>query len=563
MSNTDIICSEPSSIAQVQALGEDHLIAADAIRENLATHAVARIRGAWIRGSLDLNAIAQRAGGLHLSGCKLDQPLALRCATLGWVVVEECVLPGLRAEQAVIGALSVTDSLITGRDPGGTVRLDGARVAGDVRLDGLRVDNCGGPAVRAAGLVAGAGVSMRAVDARGTGPDGVACLTGAMVTGDLSLQGARLIAGSGPAVSARNLTVGGSAQLDQGFAATGTGEHGTVCLAGARVARELSLRGATLANRTGPALGADQVIVGAGIAIDHDFRAIGSGQLAAVRLAGASIGGDLLLDGATLANRTGPALAADQITVTGSVSMNGSGEDGVRFSASGTGERGAIHLADAQITGQLSLSGAVLTNGSGPALVADQATVQGDALLDEGFTASGGGQQAAVSLAGTTIGRGLTCSGQAASARPGAPGLDLGQATVGSLVLSDSFACVPDGGMPLNVDGLTYTEPPVLLAGNPPVRVPPERQAREWISCLRHRAAYSAGAYRALAAAFQRRGDHDAARRILAAQRDDARARGKHGSHAMARRPTLAMVTPPGAAVRPRPARAPARSATP
>jgi hypothetical protein len=482
VSNTDIICSEPSSIVQVQAFGEDCLIAADAIREILAAHAVARIRGARIQGPLDLDAIAQRAGGLHLAGCKLEAPLTLRDAALGWLVLEECVLPGLWAERAEIGTLSLTDSLISGRYPGGTVRLDGARVAGDLRLDGLRVDNSEGPAVRAVGLVTGGGVSMRAVDARGTGPDGVACLTGAAVTGDLTLRGARLMAGSGPAFGARDMTVGGAAQLDQGFAATGTGEPGAVCLSGARVAGELSLRGASLANRTGPAL------------------------------------------------------AADQITVAGSVSMNGSGADGARFSASGTGERGAIHLADAQITGRLSLSNAILTNGSGPALVADQATVRGDALLDGGFTATGGGQQAAVSLARTTIGRGLTCSGQAASAKPGAPGLDLGQATVGSLVLSDSFASVPDGGMPLNVDGLTYTEPPVLLAGNPPVRVPPERQAREWISCLRHRAAYSAGAYRALAAAFQRRGDHDAARRILAAQRDDARARGQHGGHAIADR---------------------------
>ncbi len=146
-------------------------------------------------------------------------------------------------------------------------------------------------------------------------------------------------------------------------------------------------------------------------------------------------------------------------------------------------------------------------------------------MLDGGFTATGGEQRAAVSLAGATIGRGLTCSGQAASRKPDAPGLDLGQDTVGSLVLSASFASAPEGGTPLNVDGLTYTELPVLLSGNPPVQVPKDRQAREWISCLRHSAAYSAGAYRALAAAFQRRGDDEAARHILAAQRDDDRSR--------------------------------------
>ena len=81
------------------------------------------------------------------------------------------------------------------------------------------------------------------------------------------------------------------------------------------------------------------------------------------------------------------------------------------------------------------------------------------------------------------------------------------------------------------------------------MQIPQDKQAREWISCLRHIAAYSAGAYRALAAAFQRRGDDEAARHILAAQRDDDRVRGKHGGRVKARRSALAMVKPsPGAA---------------
>ncbi len=569
----------PSSIVQVHGLDEDHAIAADAIREILAKAksrgrekpasagpAVVRIRGAWIRGELDLDTIAQDAGGLYLIGCKLDQPVTLRDAALSALVLEQCVLPGVWADRARVGTLTITNSLITGYHPGGALRLDGTRVTGDVRLDRSRVDNPLGPAIQATGLVAGAGVSMEAVDARGTGPAGVVCLTEATVTGDLTLRGARLIARSGAAFNAANMTVRGAARLDQGFTATGTGEPGVVCLTGASIAGELSLRGASLANGSGPALAADLISVRSGVAIDQDFRAIGAGDLAAVRLAEARVGGDLVLDVATLANRTGPALAADLITVTGSVSMNGSGWDGALFSATGAAGRGTVQLTRARIFGQLSLSGAVLTNGSGPALVADQATVRGDALLDEGFTATGGGggQQATVSLAGATIGRGLTCSGQVASQEPDAPGLDLGQATVGSLVLSASFASVPEGGIPLNVDGLTYAELPVLLSGNPPVQVPEDRQAREWISCLRHSAAYSAGAYRALAAAFQRRGADDAAHRILAAQRDDAQARGKRGGRGKGRRPALATLTPaPGAAGPPGPVRSPAPPATP
>jgi hypothetical protein len=575
ITNIEIIRSEPSAIVQVQGLDEDCVIAADAIREILATAksstpqtaapaepVVVRIGGAWIRGELDLDTITQVAGGLYLTGCKLDQPVTLRDGALNWLVLEQCVLPGIGADRATVGTLTITDSLITGENPGGAIRLTGTRVTGDLRLDGIRVDNPVGPAVQATGLAAGAGVSMEAVDARGTGPAGVICLTEATVSGDLTLRGARLIAGSGPAFNAPDMTVKGAARLDRGFTATGAGAPGAVCLAGASIAGELSLRGASLANGSGPALAADLITVRSGIAVDQDFRAIGSGDLATIRLAEATVGGDLVLDGATLANRTGPALAADLITVTGSVSMNGSAWDGTLFSATGAAGRGTVQLSRARISGQLSLSGAVLTNGSGPALVADRATVRGDALLDGGFTATGGGEQrAAVSLAGATIGRGLTCSGQAASQKPDAPGLDLGQATVGSLVLSASFAAAPAGGTPLNVDGLTYTELPVLLSGNPPVQVPQDRQAREWISCLRHSAAYSAGAYRALAAAFQRCGDSEAARRILAAQRDDARARGTRGGR-KARRSALAMVPPaPAAAGLRGPVRTPAEQA--
>jgi len=386
----EIIRSEPSAIAQVQGLGDDHVVTAAEIREALAGTnsrgreipaaagpAAVRVRGAWIRGTLDLDGIAQAAGGLHLISCKLDQPLTLRGAVIGWLVAEECVLPGLWAERVTAGTLTVADSLITGNCHGGALRLAGARVSGDVRLDGTRLDNPAGPAVQATGLVAGAEVSMAAVDARGTGPDGVICLTGATVTGDLTLPRARLIAGSGPAFNARNVSVKGTARLDQGFAATGTGESGAVCLTGASITRGLSLRGASLANGSGPALAADQITVRSGVAIDQDFRAIGSGHLAAVRLAKATVSGDLLLDGATLANRTGPALAADLISVTGSVSMNGSGRSGARFSAAGAAGRGTVQFRHARIAGQLLLSGAVVTNGSGPALAADQATIGG------------------------------------------------------------------------------------------------------------------------------------------------------------------------------------------
>jgi hypothetical protein len=193
--------------------------------------------------------------------------------------------------------------------------------------------------------------------------------------------------------------------------------------------------------------------------------------------------------------------------------------------------------------GQMALSGAVLTNGSGPALMADRATIAGDVSLDEGFTATGGGgPKAAVSLTGATIGRGLVCSGRSASESPDVPGLDLGQARVGSLALSTGFVAAPDSGTALNIDGMTYAGLPVLLSGNPPVQIPGDQQVSEWISCLQHTAAYSAQAYTALAAAFSQRGDDEAAGRILSAQRDDTRAYPERTGRSRARRSALAIL---------------------
>jgi hypothetical protein len=543
-----------------------------------------RIHGAWIRGDLNLDEM-DCAAGLRLTGCRLDQPLTLRNARLPWLVLEECVLPAVWADRAWVGTLTIKNSLVTGQHPEGALRFADARVTADLRLTGTRVDSPAGPAVLAAGLAVDGSAFLETLDARGASPAGAVCFTGATIGDDLVLQGARLIAGGGPAFNGETLIVKGAAWLDQGFTATGAGPSGAVCLTGARISRQLSLRGAKLANGSGPALAADLVTVRAGLMADQGFTAIGAGGLAAVRLNGASVQGYLLLDGATVTNRSGPALAANRLDVQGDLTMARHGTAGTRFSATGaagpctvelreasisgtlsleratvvsypvrgqdggsgpgsgggavglsgatiggdlvladfhatgTGDLGTVCLAGAHVHGQLclrgavltskngpalgadevivggdalldlgftatgagpratlglraaaiggrlSLSGAVITNGTGPALVADAATVHGGGQLDDGFTATGGGgQRAVVSLAGAHVDGQLSCTGRVASGRPGVLALDLGRARVGGLLLSTSFAAT------VNADGLACSDTPVLFSGNLPAR---------------------------------------------------------------------------------------------
>lgn len=53
------------------------------------------------------------------------------------------------------------------------------------------------------------------------------------------------------------------------------------------------------------------------MALDEGFRAVGHGELGAVQLLGAHVTGPMVLSGAELTNNTGPALGGDGLRVDG------------------------------------------------------------------------------------------------------------------------------------------------------------------------------------------------------------------------------------------------------
>jgi hypothetical protein len=796
----ELICSEPVSISQVQGLDKRYTVEAKDIRDVLTGKNAPKsgasssldplgicIRGARIHGELNLDGITATTS-LHLTGCLLEERLMLRDAIMHLLVLERCVLPEAWADRAKVDTLTIQDCAVAADNAEGAIRLVSTHVTIDLRLTGTCVGNPAGPAVLATSLTVDASMFMDRL-CTSEASDGAVCLTGATIADNLVLHGARLTASTGPAFNGEDMTVKGAAFLDQGFKATGAGDKGAVRLANASITGQLSLRGATLENKSGPALFADLLTAKSNLLADRGFtaNADGAGELAAVQLKEAKISGDLMLDGATLANCSGPALAADLLTVQGDMTMTGHGGPCGRFSATGAaglstiqlrgatisgrlsldgatvtsnapagrpragdiadggavclsgatisgdlvltnatltsqtgpalmaelltvkgdaaccdgggvfhatgaGDPGAVCLVGANIAGQLSLRAADLTSANGPALVADAATVQGDVLLDAGFTATGAGPLGAVRLRGATmnsrlildhatvtgnrpagvpaadtsdykgavylsgatvghdfllrnatltasagpalradyltvkgdtfrcdhssdgfratgagddgtvslaaatlngqvalrgttlsnengpalmadsvtilgdlfldeeftatggskeptdgsteglatvrlveasIGRVLFCFGRAVSTKQIAPALDLRFAKVGRLRLALGFASGTGGSVkPLKFDGLTYTTLPKLYAGNPRAdragasEVSDAERAREWISLFQHSAPYSAQAYQQLATAYQGQGDDDVARRLLIAQRDDARNRG-------------------------------------
>ena len=419
-------------------------------------------------------------GAVRLLGAQITGQLVLRGATL-----TNETGPALTADRVSVGGGVFLDDgfAATGHSEDGAVRLLGAQIAGQLSLSGATLTNEAGPALIANRVSVGGGVFLDGgFSATGHGDDGAVRLLGAQIPGQVSLRGATLTNETGPALTADGVSVVGDVFLDGGFAAIGHGDDGAVRLPGAQITGQLVLRGATLTNETGPALTADRVSVVGDVFLDKGFTAIGHGDDGAVRLLGAQITGQVSLSGATLTNETGPALAADGVSVGGDVFLDKG------FTAIGHGDDGAVRLLGAQITGQVSLSGATLTNETGPALIADRVSVGSDVFLDERFTATGYGEDGAVRLPGAQI----------------TGGLRVAEATVGRAIDGTGWV----------VDGLTYN-------GYPTARF------TRWLDFLRDgTTSYAAQPYQQLAAVARAAG-HDAdARRALIAQRDDQVKRG-------------------------------------
>ncbi|WP_433781586.1 hypothetical protein ACQPX6_17565 [Actinomycetospora sp. CA-101289] len=477
--------------AVMSAWGEAHDLAAEDLRSLLLGRGLpaqeaadprgVRLRGVRIVGRLDLDHVTATVP-LTLADCRLDQGVSAYSAHLPYMALERCHVtsehdPALNALSICLDDdLRLNGSLLTttaANSP--TVALFGARIIGGVFCNGAWLVNDSAPALAAEGVRAGTGLFL--VDgfrARGAGGEGAVGLIGAHITGQLNCRGAELVNESGPALVADMVEVIGAVALDDGFRARGAGEEGAVRLTGAHITSQLSCRGAELVNESGPALDADQAVVGGGVVLDG-VRARGAGEYSAVRLLDAHISVRLNSRGAELVNESGPALVADRAEVGGGVVL-----DGVR--ARGAGEYGAVRLAEAHITGQLNCRGAWLVNESGPALVADGVEVSGAVLLDGGFRTAGG--------------RGALIS--------------LSSGKLGTLNLTEPTETSGNW----DLDGVTY-------AGIKPEDV------LWWLALLRWKTPlYAAQPYQQLAHVYRAAGHEHEVRKILIAQREDQIARG-------------------------------------
>jgi len=428
---------------------------------------------------------ARIGGRLYFDGAKLSNPggraLVAQRLTVGQDMYCRAARGGREQEQPFAAE--------------GTADLRGAHIGGHFVCDGAQLRNDSGPALYADSLQVDQDMLMRSgFTATGGGEDGAVRLPGARNGGNLDCTGATLRNDSGPALYADRLQVDQSVVLRDGFTASASGGggdgdgDGAVILTRARIGGHLDCTGAALRNESGPALDTYSLQVGQSMHLFGAFTATASSVSWAVNLTGAHIGARLLCDGASLSNDSGPALVAYGGLQVGQGVLLRRG-----FTATGAGQRAAIALTSAQIGGNLDCTGAVLRNDSGPVLFVGGLQAGQDMYLTGGFTATGGGADAAVNLTGAQVG--------------------------GTLAFDPvRLEHAADPHRRLAVDGLTY-------AG-----VPQQISARAWLDLLRDGTpGYAAQPYQQLAAGYRALGDEQQAREILMAQRDDELTRADTG----------------------------------
>lgn len=372
-------------------------------------------------------------GAIRLHGAELGE---LRCVG---TKLSNPSGPALSADRLVTArSVLLRDGFeAVSRSRWGAVRLFGVRISGQLDCSDATIRNESGPALHLDGSQLESDVLLQQLTAVGASGRGAVRLLGARIGGAFACDGAVLRNESGPALEAERLQVDGDVLLRDEFVATGVSETGALCLAGGWIGGQLDCSTAVLRNESGPALDAERLQVDSWVFLRDGFVATGVGELGAVRLLSARVGG-LDSEKAVIRNESGPALIGVSLQAAADVILQPG------FVATGAGASGAVCLVDARVGGELRCSGAVLRNESGPALHAERLQAEQSVLLRDGFEAASVGGTAVV-LYQSRISGSLDCTGATLSSTDG-PAVHAGSVRVGGYVLlRDGFEAVGAG----------------------------------------------------------------------------------------------------------------------
>lgn len=321
-----------------------------------------------------------------------------------------------------------------------------------------------------------------------------------------------------PGIAANGVYVEGAVELVQ-TRIDADSDSGAVQIAGAYIGGVFDCNGSTFVNKSGPAFVADDLKVNGSLDLSGT-RITSDCEFAAAQLTGALISGSLRGDLAVLVNKSGPALAADNLKVNGSMLLRHSRCLGNHIL------RSAVRLHGAHIGDNLEFDGTELSNDSGTALTANELQVDGATLFRNEFRAAGRGRPT-MDLTAARIAGGLDF-GNGRILSPDGLALDLASASVTGLCLPGDAICRSglredpqsweDDGH-LRLDSFTYS-----------ALDPRGADLDRWLLWLRsYTPAYATQPYQQLAAIYRASGNEAAARRVLIAQQDDLLARGELG----------------------------------
>jgi hypothetical protein len=261
-----------------------------------------RLTGARIIGLLDLDTISTSTG-LRLIKCVFPDGIDAANCHLPWLWLNGSHIDVLLARQLKVDSDMRLDGLRVGGTENGSISLQGAHIGGNLHLDGAEITNDVGPTLLADGLKVDGNLYLQRVRVTGSGVGSELRLTGAHIGGQLRLNHAQIVNGTGSALLADRLKVDEDLLL-MDVRVTGSGKLGAIRLHGARIGGMLDLDGAKITNDTGPALRIDRLQIDGNLDL-RNVRVTGAGELGAIRLFGARIGGMLDLGGATITNDSG------------------------------------------------------------------------------------------------------------------------------------------------------------------------------------------------------------------------------------------------------------------
>ncbi|OSC32303.1 hypothetical protein B8W69_00460 [Mycobacterium vulneris] len=381
-------------------------------------------------------------------------------------------------------------------------------LATGARIPILRFENCQlhasmGPAIGAEGLKVSGGFTMHDCTVEVREANAAIELDNCEVGGHLSFQRTVVINPAGQCISGDRAKIGSNLTLAGVRAKSGGGNLGAIRFSIAEIGGKINFtEDSSIESHGGPAAVFDGTKTG------DNFHAIGltahasAAKQGTLRLDAMDIGGQLVLHRCGVANQSSVAVSADRLRVHGSVMI------GPETWIYGSGPSAALRLMGAKVDGNLSFENTAIFNGTGPAIAAETAVVDGHLHLNGGLRVEGAGSEGVIRLGGAYVGRRLQADAAGTAIPCGGLVLDLGDTTVGRLELNPRF--VDDNSRWLNIDRLSYTGLPMGATRS------------QWISLVRDNTTdYSPQAWRQLSDAYRNAGHDNDARRVLFAQQRD------------------------------------------